>query len=160
MSDNNKVDKYIDDFIADLLSGNIEFSYSKSKDLFTFTTEKNILGSEKKKQNNLLVSDLGLVLTDYLQSRNNPELHQRLANNCIKFIIWVNTAQIIKRTGMTKRIDELTKENTHLKEEKDKYRREVERLTLLNNALHEALDKLGIQRIGKKDKGKVGGQEE
>jgi cell division protein FtsB len=155
MSERDEKDIYIDNFIADLMSGNIEIVYSRAQKLSVYIKEKGILG-ERKKDVGEFASALGLALTRYLQTINNPAYHIRDSYECIKLIIWANTSQIIKRTGLKNKISELTKENAQLKEEKDKLQKEIARLNLLNEALHEAFDKLGIQRIGKNEKSKNG----
>lgn len=138
---------YIDNFIADLLSGNIEIVYSRAKSLLVYEKEKGLLGSEKQKNKSSLTNELGHALTGYQESKTNPQLHLKYADDCFRYIIWVNTHQVIKRTGLTNKIRDLQKENLQLKEEKDKLQKENFRLNNLNEALHNIMDKLGFERL-------------
>ena len=143
---------YIEGFINDLMKGDIEIDYEKAKDLRLYSEiQKNIFGTEEMKDKKDFVSELGLGLTHYLQTKNTA-LHIKDTYHCTKLIIWAYTSQVVKRTGIREKLDNIMKENIQLKEENDKFRREIQRLNLLNKAMHETFDKLGFQRLDK-DKG-------
>ncbi|HMK93978.1 MAG TPA: hypothetical protein VK536_01125 [Candidatus Limnocylindrales bacterium] len=157
MSDVNETCSYVDKFITDILNGNIEVDYAKAKGLFSYTKAKSFWGSEKRTEKEEFSSVLGTVLTQYQMSKRSVrDLQLALAEKCFKYIVWANTFHVVKRAGLSNKIEALQKENAQLKEEKDKCQEEISRLTLLNEALHEAFDKLGIQRIRKNDKERNG----
>ncbi len=147
MTETNDTCVYVDSFIADLLSGNIEIVYSRAKDLWAFRTEKGFLGSEKQKHQKPFPSVLGMSLTKYQENKNDPELRHAYAEICFQYIIWANTHQVVKRTGIVNKINELKKENAQLKEEKDKIEKENQRLKQLTEDLQSTFDRLGFQRI-------------
>jgi hypothetical protein len=83
-----------------------------------------------------------------LSKRGTQVEHLAYADLCFRYIVWANTFHAVKRVGLSNKNEALQTENNQLKEEKDKYLKEIARLTLLNEALHQAFDKLGIKRIG------------
>jgi hypothetical protein len=148
MSAKDETCDYVDDFIRDLLSGNVEIDYNKAKGLFAYKKEKSFWGSEKRTDKEEFSSVLGIALTEYQLSKTTEfVLQQAYATKCFKYMVWGNTFHVIKRTGLANKIEELKKENSQLKEEKDKLEKENRRLSQLNDALQSTFDKLGFQRI-------------
>jgi FtsZ-binding cell division protein ZapB len=160
MTETNSMYAYLDNFIADLLNGNIEIVYSRARSLVTEERIKGWFGRETHRNRKKFSSELGHALTDYQENRTNPALRQHYADDCLRHIIWANTHQVIKRTGLVNRINQFEIENAQLKEEKDKCQKEVARLTQVNEALQQAFDKLGFQRIPKDDDKKGWDKEE
>ncbi len=155
MVENNELFAQIDKFIADLLNGDIEVIYSRAKGLDVLETWKGILGSKKHDVQGTLPSHLGKAITIYMENKTDSALHLISAMNCMKYIVWAYTHDVIKKTGLITTIKELRKENFQLKEEKDKLQRENNRLTQLNDALYQTIDKLGLVRIDdRNDEGK------
>jgi FtsZ-binding cell division protein ZapB len=143
MVETNDTCDYVENFIKDLLSGNLEIVYSRAKSLVHYFPEKGFMGSEKQKDKKPFPSVLGLTLTNYQQYKTDPLLRQHYAETCFQYILWANTHQVIRRTGMLNKINELKKENTQLKEENGKYQKEINRLNELNEALHKTMDTFG-----------------
>ena len=100
---------YVNNFIADLLTGNIEIAYSRAKNLTKSERTKGLFGLEKQKGKRPFASSFGKVLTSYQLNKNNPVFAKQFAIDCIQYIIWANTHQIIKRTGIIHKIDDLKK---------------------------------------------------
>lgn len=146
----------VENFISELLNGDIEIKYSKAKDLMIYHKEKGFLGKETRKNESPLSNALGHALTDYQAYKADPQLRTPLAGKCLQYIIWAYTHQVIKRIGLAKKIAEVQKENAQLKEEKDKFQKEILRLNQLNEALHQTIDRLGYRRIatGNDEEGK------
>ena len=54
---------YVNNFIADLLNGNIEIAYSRAKSLTNAEWTKGLFGLEKQKEKRPFASSFGKVLT-------------------------------------------------------------------------------------------------
>jgi len=148
MAEKEETYNYIDSFIADLLKGNTEIVYIRAKDLVGYTVQKGILGG-KRKDDFPFPTLLGNVLTRYQLAKGDPATRWIISQECFQLIVWANTHQVIKRTGLANKVNALQKENAQLKEEKDKCEKENQRLKQLNNDLQSTFDKLGFQRIDK-----------
>jgi hypothetical protein len=143
LTEPDKISTFLDNFINDFLNGDIEIIYSRAKNLKTLVKGKSFLGAEKLKDKTTVCNDIGLAITDYVETKSNPITHRQATSELFNLIVLANTHQVIKRTKQTNQIQVLTKENIQLKEEKDKLQRENQRLNLLNDALQNAMDRFG-----------------
>lgn len=143
MENSNDIFMQVEKFIQDLLDGNKEVIYARAKHLQVFTDKEGRLGSIKREVEGTLPDLLGTAITNYQAFKNNPVLKLRYADQCFQYIVWAHTHSIIRNTGLLYKIKDLQKDNLQLKEEKDKYQKEIARLNQLVEALHETMDNFG-----------------
>jgi predicted transcriptional regulator len=150
----DKMSTFLGNFINDFLNGDIEIMYSRAKKMTTFVKGKNFLGGEKQKEITTVCNDIGFAITNYVETKSNPIVHQNAVTELFSLIVLANTHQLIKRTKILKTITELNKENAQLKEEKNKLEKENQRLKLLNEQIQSIFDKYGFQKVENEDSDK------
>jgi DNA-binding transcriptional MerR regulator len=164
----------VEDFIKQINDGTLTLTHEAQNIKMTKVIGKDALGRPIKEQQSL--ADLiSREITNYqkvksihvskskLPSFQDGEIKvfrskvdlrlRKISQVLLGYIELARIRDVLKNQNLSDKIQVLEEQNKKLKEEKDKFEKECERLTEINEELHKALDKFG-QRTSNAEKEK------